>query len=89
MVIVRCYDIKGEQIPLVISDEAAALTQAKSQGRAVLGISDKGEFLPVPYVAESLDDVDEIFAKRVIKRQMGIAWEIAETESFVRMIGIR
>ena len=83
MVIVRCYDIEGEQIPLVISDEAAALTQAKSQGRAVLGISDKGEFLPVPYVAESLDDVDEIFAKRVIKRQMGIAWEIAETERLV------
>lgn len=80
MVMVRWYDIGGKQIPLVISDEAAALTQAKRRGRAVLGISDQGEFLPVPYVAESLDDVDEVFAKRVIQRQMGIAWEIAETQ---------
>ncbi|MDO4326587.1 MAG: GNAT family N-acetyltransferase [bacterium] len=80
---IRYYNIEGAKVPLVISDEETALSRAKAQGRAVLGIMRGDVFLPVPYVAESLEDVDEVFAKRVILRQMGMPWVIAVTERLI------
>lgn len=77
---IRYYNIEGRIIPLVISDEEAALSRAKTQGRAVLGIMRGNAFLPALYVAESLADVDEVFAERVIRRQMGMPWVIAKTK---------
>lgn len=80
---IRYYNIEGAKVPLVISDEETALSRAKAQGRAVLGIMRGDTFLPVPYVAESLEDVDEVFAKRVILRQMGMPWVIVVTERLI------
>lgn len=80
---IRYYKIEGKEVPLVISDEAAALSEAKAQGRAALGIMTGDEFLPVSYVTESLEDVDDVLAERVIRRCLGLPWLIAETERLV------
>ncbi|MDO4295730.1 MAG: GNAT family N-acetyltransferase [bacterium] len=76
----RYYEINGETFPLVITDSEAVLLRAKAEGRAAIGILRDASFLPVAYAAESLEAVDDAFAKEVLHRHLGLPCLITESE---------
>lgn len=76
----RYYKIDGETFPLVISDSEAVLLRARLEGRAAIGILRDDSFLPVAYVAECVEAVDDSFAKEVLRRHLGLPCLITESE---------
>ncbi len=67
---------------VVISDEEQALLAAKAAGRAVLGVEGKtGERLwAAPCVVPSWEEVTEDLLERVLRRRLGLPWQIAQGE---------
>lgn len=81
MRIERTIKIGGIEYGIVISDETEALLAAKAAGRAVLGLL--GRTKEASYLVESLDDLDDQFLERVVRRHYKMPWIIAETERLV------
>ena len=81
----RKVTVNGESHTVVISDEREALLAASAAGRASVAVWDgkNGEFLPAAFAVESPEDADEEFLQRVVRRKLGLPWEICRTERLI------
>lgn len=83
----RIAKVNGNEVPVLISDEKAALLDAKAAGRAVVGLWRPGqemeELSAAKYVVEDSAEVSEEFLERVARRHLGLPWKICETERLV------
>ena len=77
----RKVTVNGESHTVVIADEREALLAASAAGRASVAVWDgkNGEFLPAAFAVESPEDADEEFLQRVVRRKLGLPWEICRT----------
>lgn len=73
--------IQGTVYTVVISDEKEALLAAKAAGRAFIGLRSREDMdlWPASYVAESLEDLDALYLEQVVRRYLGLPWQIGET----------
>lgn len=80
----REITIEGNVFRVTISDDCEALRSAYAEGRAVIGLWDPEKtdqcLTPAGYVAESLEDIDDEFLERVVRRKEGLPWQIAKTQ---------
>lgn len=74
-------DIETEGTLLITGDKGV-IQWAKDNNVAVLGYQppEMREFLPVEYVIQSLEDVDQVYLERVFWRFHRIPWLILETQ---------
>lgn len=76
--------IENRKYFVVVSDQKEALLAAKAAGRAVLGLWDRRhpERAPfgVPYLIDCEEEITEEYLERIVRRQMGLPWKIAETK---------
>ncbi len=76
--------VEGSVFQVTISDDHEALRSAFAEGRAVVGLWDGGRtdqnLAPAAYVVESLQDVDDEFLERMVRRRRGLPWNIVRTE---------
>ena len=83
----RTVLIGGTPYPVTISSEQEVLSAAYAAGGAILGLWDKtrsGQSLsPADYVVECMEDVDEEFLERVVRRRFHLPWLIAETKRLI------
>lgn len=79
--------LEGKQYTLVVSDDKAALLAAKAAGRAVLGRYDSRNLqdmpIEIPYMLEKGQVPSEKYLEKVIRRQAGLPWRIAESRRLV------
>ncbi|MDR7812921.1 MAG: GNAT family N-acetyltransferase [Lacrimispora sp.] len=75
--------VEGKIFQVTISDDHEALRSAFAEGRAVVGLWDRERtdqnLAPAAYVAEDIDDIDDAFLERVIRRKEGLPWNIVKT----------
>ncbi|HIZ79687.1 MAG TPA: GNAT family N-acetyltransferase [Candidatus Lachnoclostridium stercorigallinarum] len=78
----RTVVVDGVSRTVVISDEREALLAADAAGRASVALWDgsSGEFLPAMFAVEDLQDADEEFLERAVRRKLGLPWVICTTE---------
>lgn len=80
----RTIIVEGQSCTVVISDEQEALLAAEAAGRAIVGLwhrNQAGQALaPAAFIAERLEDIDEAYLEKVVRRKMGLPWMIAETD---------
>ena len=83
----RTVFISGTPYTVTISSEQEVLSAAYAAGGAILGLWDKtrsGQSLsPADYVVECMEDVDEEFLERVVRRRFHLPWLIAETKRLI------
>lgn len=76
--------IEGKSYTAVISDEPQALLAAKAAGRAVIGVEKEGspiwDMKGIPYVIPDLSDATEELLDMVVRRYLGLPWNICRTE---------
>lgn len=76
--------VEGEINTVVVSDDVSVLLAAKAAGGAVLGLYDAedAENLPfgIPYFLEKGEPITGELLERIVRRQKGLPWRIAETE---------
>lgn len=79
----REYDVtvEGRLHTVVISDEREAILAAKAAGKASVSLwsRDRTEPFLTRYAVESLGDVTEEYLENVVKRELGLPWDITET----------
>ncbi|MDF2888608.1 MAG: GCN5-related N-acetyltransferase [Lacrimispora sp.] len=79
----REITIEGKNFQVTISDEYEALRSAFAEGRAVIGLWDRGRadqcLSPATYLVESLSDVTPQLLERVVQRKEGLPWNITDT----------
>lgn len=76
----RTVIVNGTQYGIVLSDEREALLAARAAGRVPVGLwNDQADLSMVRYLVESLECADERFLERVVRREMGLPWTIAES----------
>lgn len=85
---IRYVIIDDISYPVVLSDETEALLKAKADGKASVGFwhRDGGEdqdLSGASYLIEDLEDADQEFLERVVRRHLGLPWKITETERLV------
>ena len=76
----------GKEYIVVISDETEALLAAKAARRAIVGLWDRNaanDLSAAGYLVESLEDVDEVFLEKVVRRNFGLPWIIGETKRLI------
>lgn len=76
-------EVEGINYPVVISDESEALLAAAAAGSAVVGLWHPGagqDLSMADYLVERLEDADEPFLEKVIRRAHGFPLRIAETK---------
>ena len=77
----RTVIVDGKPYCVVISDEAETLLAAKASGRVPVGLwGNDRDFSMVKYLVETLAAVDERFLERVVRRERGLPWMIAESD---------
>lgn len=71
----------------MISDEKEALLAAKAAGRAVIGLWRPGQEMEdlaaAAYVVEDPEDITENYLERVVRRHLGLPWQICETDRLI------
>lgn len=78
--------MEGIRYPVTVSDDNEALLAAKAAGRAIVGIWDPdgggagAGFKACLYLVCEPEAADEKLLERVVRRQLGLPWIIAETE---------
>ncbi len=95
MVLEREITVEGNGYTIVISDETEALLAARAAGRVPVGLigsagADSGDgqkngtdFGCVRYLVESTENLEDYFLERVVRRELGLPWMIAESERLV------
>ena len=87
MIIERHIVIDKLKYTVVLSDNTDSLQAAYQAGKAVVGIWDSSRLehslFPAQYVVESLDDADDAFLEKVIRRRFHLPLIIASTERLV------
>ncbi len=77
----RTVRIGENSYTITISDEREALLAAKAAGRAILALqTEESSGFLAPYGVERMEDLDQTFLERVVRRHLGLPWEIAETD---------
>lgn len=83
----RMVTVNGQVYTVVISDEQEALLAASAAGRAIVGIWDRmaesWNLWPAVYAVERMEDADDIYLERVVRRKLGLPWIIGETGRLV------
>ena len=84
MVTERSICLDGKTCTAVISDEPEALLAAKAAGRAVVGVeserTDIWELKGIPYVIPDFEDATDELLDLVIRRHLGLPWNICRTD---------
>lgn len=78
----RSVLVEGQYYYVTISDEQEALLAAYAAGRAIIGIWREGgenSLEPACYAVEHVEDADQEFVERVVRRHLGLPWIIAQT----------
>lgn len=76
----RTVIIDGTQYGIVLSDERETLLAARAAGRVPVGLwNDQADLSMVRYLVEDMEAADEAFLERVVRREMGLPWKIAES----------
>ena len=73
--------IDGNLYGITVSDEREALLTAKAVGRAFVAVGDEMfSGISVEYAVESFESVDEKYLERVLRRHLGLPWNIIESD---------
>lgn len=75
--------VEGTAYRVVLSDENGTLLAAKAAGRVPVGLLHEtgGQDLSAAhFLLETLDSADEQYLERVVRRSIGLPWQIAESE---------
>ena len=84
MVTERSICLDGKTCTAVISDEPEALLAAKAAGRAVVGVESERtgiwELKGIPYVIPDFEDATDELLDLVIRRHLGLPWNICRTD---------
>ena len=73
--------IDGNLYGITVSDEREALLTAKAVGRAFVAVGDEMfSGISVEYAGESFEAVDEKYLERVLRRHLGLPWNIIESD---------
>ena len=73
--------IDGNLYGITVSDEREALLTAKAVGRAFVAVGDAMfSGIGVEYAVESFEAVDEKYLERVLRRHLGLPWNIIESD---------
>lgn len=73
--------IDGNLYGITVSDEREALLTAKAMGRAFVAVGDEMfSGIGVEYAVESFEAVDEKYLERVLRRHLGLPWNIIESD---------
>ena len=85
MILKREIAIEGKKSCVVLSDEREALLAAKAAGRVLVGILSGGDedLSPARYLVETPECADERYLERVVRREMGLPWIIAESKRLI------
>lgn len=76
----RTVIVEGKQYRIVLSDERETLLAARAAGRVPVGLwNDQADLSMVRYLIEDMEAADEAFLERVVRREMGLPWRIAES----------
>lgn len=77
----RTVLVEDKPYCVVLSDETETLLAARAAGRVPVGLwKNNTDFGMVRYLVETLEYVDEDFLERVVRRELGLPWKIAESE---------
>lgn len=77
----RTVLVDGTQYGIVLSDERETLLAARAAGRVPVGLwKEQVDLSMVRYLVEDVEAADEAFLERVVRREMGLPWRIAESE---------
>lgn len=77
----RTVLVEDKPYGVVLSDEKETLLAARAAGRVPVGLWKKNmDFGMVRYLAETLESADDVFLERVVRRELGLPWRIAESE---------
>lgn len=82
------YEVRvdGNIYTVTISDEEQALLAAKAAGRVVVGLlhgEERRNLSAAEYLVEELETADRQYLERVVRRNLGLPWMIAETERVI------
>lgn len=85
MILKREIAIEGKKYCVVLSDERETLLAAKAAGRVLVGILGSGDedLSPARYLVETPECADERYLERVVRREMGLPWIIAESKRLI------
>ena len=73
--------IDGNTYGITVSDEREALLAAKTAGRAFVAVGTQMfSGIGAEYAVESFDAVDEEYLERVLRRHLGLPWQIAQSD---------
>lgn len=84
MTVLRRILTEGTEYEVVISDERETLLAAKAAGRVAVGLADgaqSGTWLPVSYLLEAADEIEDAQLERIVRRHLGLPWTIAESDT--------
>lgn len=71
--------VEGKEYTVLISDEEEALLAGKTAGRVFIGLP--GEYrMHIPYMAESLEAIDDNYLEQVVRRKNGLPWIIGKNQ---------
>lgn len=77
----RTVLVEDKPYCVVLSDETETLLAARAAGRVPVGLwKHNTDFDMVRYLVETLEHVDDGFLERVVRRELGLPWKIAESE---------
>ena len=77
----RFVTIGGVSYPVLITDDRQALQAALAAGRAVVEVIGDGPMTGAKFAVEREEDADQNFLERVVRRNLGLPWIIAEVRS--------
>lgn len=86
MTIERSITVEGQLHIVVISDDKMALSAAKAAGRAIIGWWHPGknqDLSPAQYLIGDLEQLENDFLERVVRRCKEMPWMIAETDRLI------
>lgn len=76
--------VEGKIHTVVASDDREALLAAKAAGKASVELWKKGQGMFLTrYVVESLEDLTKEYLEQVVRRELGLPWEILRTRRLV------
>lgn len=84
MTLEREITVEGNVFKVTISDDCTVLHSAHAEGRTVIGLWDRLRtdrcLAPAGYLIEAVEDADDTFLERVVRRNHGLPWHIARTK---------
>lgn len=78
----RSIIIEGKEYQVILSDQKEALLAARAAGRAFVGVlTSEGDqdLSPAQYLVENVEDADDRFLERIVRRKLGLPWVIGES----------